>query len=111
MKKSKKKIILITVFAIIILLGIATWVIVSKLLNPKDLGVKASKEAYESALSKLNYVKDPDVSGSKEPKKVDVKLTSEELTSFFSFERPSSYPLKKVQIKVNENDTVDFQVL
>jgi hypothetical protein len=80
------------------------------------LGIKTSKEAYESALSKLNYVKDTSPSGGTsddyiynygEVQEISTSLTSEELTSFFNYNRPDYYALKKVQIKINPDDTVE----
>lgn len=85
--------------------------------GPKDLGIKTSKAAYESAITKLNYQKDTSPStGAAEDytytygelKEIKTSLTSEELTSFFNYNRPKYYALKKVQIRINPDNTIDF---
>lgn len=85
--------------------------------GPKNLGIKTSKAAYESAIAKMNYQKDTAPStGTAEDytyiygelKKVETGLTSEELTSFFNYNRPKYYALKKVQIRINPDNTVEF---
>lgn len=85
--------------------------------RPKDLGIKTSKEAYESALAKLNYQKDAaPTSGTGDDytytygdlKEVDTTLNSEELTSFFNYNRPKYYALKDVQIRINPDNTMEF---
>lgn len=85
--------------------------------GPKDLEIKTSKKAYESAISKMNYQKDaaPTTGVAEdytytygELKKIKTGLTSEELTSFFNYNRPKYYALKKVQIRINPDDTVEF---
>ena len=59
-KKSKKKKALIAVFVIFVVLGVVIGVFVYNMHVPKNLGVKVSKEAYDSALKKLNLDKDTD---------------------------------------------------
>ena len=85
--------------------------------GPKDLGIKTTKAAYESAVAKMNYQKDTaPSSGTAENYKytygelMEIKtgLTSEELTSFFNYNRPEYYALKKVQIRINPDNSVDF---
>jgi len=49
-KKSKKKKALIAVFVIFVVLGVVIGVFVYNMHVPKNLGVKVSKEAYDSAL-------------------------------------------------------------
>lgn len=86
------------------------------LFGPKNLGIKTSEKAYESALEKLNFTKDEaPATGSAEdyvyiygdPEPVNTTMTSEEITSFFNYNRPEYYPLKNVQVRVNSDDTVD----
>lgn len=119
-KVKKKKGCLVALLTVIIIIGAVVLCIALFLpgfFSPKNLGVKTSKEAYESALTKLNYVKDTaPASGKKEdyvytygePEKVTTTLTSEELTSFFNYNRPDYYPLKDVQVKINPDNTVEF---
>lgn len=119
-KPKKKKGCLAALLSILIFIGLAA-ICIALLLpgfyTPKDLGVKTSKEAYNSAVGKLNYVKDSaPVTGSAndyvytygELMKVSASLTSEELTSFFNYDRPDYYALKKVQIRLNPDNTVEF---
>lgn len=116
-KKSKKKVVLITLLVIFVALGIGVWIFISGMSKPKDLGIKVSEEAYKSALAKLNIVMDdalinadPDkyeyIYG--EPQEVDVKLTSEELTSYINYNSKAVEGLKQAQVRVNKDDTVDF---
>ncbi len=85
--------------------------------GPKDLGIKTSKAAYESAIAKMNYQKDTAPSSGVaedytytygELKEIKTGLISEELTSFFNYNRPEYYALKKVQIRINPDNTVEF---
>lgn len=102
--------------AAIVLLGMAVYVFVPGLLRPYDYGVKSSQTAYESALAKLNYTKDESpTTGTAQsfnniyglPGPVDTSLTSEELTSFVSWNRPPYYALSNVQVRINPDDTID----
>lgn len=103
-KKSKKKKALIAVFVIFVVLGVVIGVFVYNMHVPKNLGVKVSKEAYDSALKKLNLDKDTD----KEVLDVDARLTSEEVTSLLGYNKSEDSALQKVQVRVNKDDTVDF---
>jgi len=114
--KKKHKGCLVTLLVVIIFLGVIAGSIAIFLpgfFGPKDLGVKTSKTSYESAVAKLGYLKDKAPStGTAEDyayhygavKSVDTTLTSEELTSFLGYNRPDYYALKKVQIRINEDN-------
>lgn len=120
-KKPKKKlgclIALISGLLIVGLIVVLIIVLLPGLFGPKNLGIKTSKKAYESAVAKLNYTKDkaptkgnPEdyVYAYGEVTDVDTTLTSEEITSFFNYNRPKYYALKKVQVRVNRDNTVEF---
>lgn len=119
-KKKKKKgclIGLLLFLVIVVSIFVCAAILLPGFFRPKDLGIKPSEAAYESAVAKLNYQKDAAPSAGKaedynyiygEPKEINTSLTSEELTSFFNYNRPEFYALKKVQIKINPDDTVDF---
>jgi len=116
----KKKGLLVALFSIVIIVGLA--IVLAKmflpgLLGPIDLGVKPNETAYESLMAKLNFQKDTaPTSGLAEdykytygePVYVNTRLTSEELTSFFSYNRPNYYALKKIQIRINPDDSIEF---
>lgn len=94
----------------------AAYFLVSGLFKPHDLGVKTSKQAYESAVQKLGYTKDKaPTEGTAEdykytygtPKAVNVSLTSEEITSFLNENRPPYYAIKNVQVRINPDNTVE----
>jgi hypothetical protein len=84
------------------------------LIWPRTLGVSYTKEDYDSFMSKLGYIKDeaPDLSSEYEynygpVKNVDIILTSEEITAFFNTNRPSDYAIKKVEVRVNPDGTIE----
>lgn len=117
-KSKKKHKFLKVLFIIVVVIGIivlALGFIFPGLLWNRDLGVDYSKADYDSILEKLSYIKDDAPSGDLsdytykygEVKDVDVALTSSELTAFFNYNRPSSYPLKNVQVRVNSDGTID----
>ncbi|MFZ5353426.1 MAG: zinc ribbon domain-containing protein [Bacillota bacterium] len=105
------------VFFIVVAVVITTiYFIVPGVSKPIDLSIKASKEAYEAALSKLDFSKDnsPEAGDAEDYKyvygdlhEIEVSLTSEELTSFFNINRPKYYALKNVQVRVNKDDTIE----
>lgn len=104
----RKFIIFLIVIALIIVgLGIA----LPGFLWTRDLGVNYTKNDYNSIMEKLNYTKDDAPTGSLseytytygEVTHISTSFTSEELTAFFSENRPSYYALKNVQIKINED--------
>lgn len=120
-KQSKKKkswlIGLLSFLGVVGIILICTAIFLPGLYGPKDLGIKTSAAAYESAVAKLNYQKDTaPSSGTAEDyiytygdlKEINTSLTSEELTSFFNYNRPEYYALKNVQIRINPDDTVEF---
>ncbi len=119
-KKPKKKhrlikrlAIIVAVIAVIVLvLGL----VLPGLLWPKDLGVRYSKQDYDSFLKKANYVKDLAPTGNSEDiynyvygptTPVSTKFTSAELTAFANYNRPSYYAAKNIQIRVNSDGTVE----
>ena len=120
-QKTKKKhgclIALLSVLAVVGMAVLCIAVFLPGFFGPKNLGIKTSKAAYESAVNKLNYSKDAAPSAGVpedyaytygELANVQTSLTSEELTSFFNYNRPKYYALKKVQIRVNPDNTVEF---
>ena len=95
---------LTVLLAIIIIIGAVAGAIAIFLpgfFGPKNLDVKISQTAYESAVTKLEYVMD-------KASVIDTALTSEELTSYINYKRPESYGLKKVQIRINSDDTLEI---
>lgn len=100
----KKKKVLITLLVIFLVLGTLIGVFVYNMIVPKNLGVKVSKEAYESAIGKLKN----DIDTDKEVLNVDAKLTSEEVTSLLGYNKSEESALDKVQVRVNADDSVDF---
>lgn len=103
----------LTAFLIVLVLilgaGAAVYFLMPGLMRPVDLGVKSTREAYESALDKLGYTKDEAPATGKEEDytytygplaPVSIHMTSEEVTSFMNFNRPPYFPLKNVQVKV-----------
>lgn len=86
------------------------------LLWAKNLGIKYTKADYTSILNKLDYVKDETPTGNSIEdyeykyeglKDVEIEFTSEELTAFFNEDRPSYFPVKNVQIKINNDGTIE----
>ena len=89
----------------------AAYFLLPGLFRPVNLGVKTTKQAYESALTKLHYEKDPApqkgleqdytyVFGPLVP--VDTDMSSEEVTSFLSYNRPNYFPVSNVQVRIGE---------
>lgn len=117
-KKGHGCLIAVIIFLVIVALAVAgVLILLPNLFAPKSLGVKSSREAYESAVTKLSFMKDnAPSSGSAEDyeyiygeaKQVDIALSSEELTSFLNENRPDYYALKDVQVRVNDDDTVEL---
>jgi hypothetical protein len=119
-KKEKKKgkglmkflVFLIFLAAIVISLGY----LFPGLIWTKSLGVNYTTEDYNSIMNKLNYIKDSvptgDLASNYEYKygevtNINVEFTSEELTAFFNENRPSYYAIKNVEIKINEDGTIE----
>lgn len=121
-KKNKKKLLkgfLIT-GSLLILFVTALGFIFPGLIWTKSLGIKYTQKDYNSIMNKLNYTKDDaPTEDSKDlynyvygpATNVDTQFTSEELTAFFNENRPSYYPLKNVQIKINKDDTIEISAL
>ncbi len=103
---------------LVVLLGgfIAVTFLVPGLVLPVNLGVKSTYEGYANALSKLGFEKDAaPTTGTAEDynvvysgsHKVDTALSSEELTSFITENRPPYFAVKDVQIRFNEDGTIE----
>ena len=108
--------------ALLVFLGIlaaavvAVYFLVPGLLRPYDLGVSSSREAYESGLYKLQMTKDvsPETGEAGDyyvsfgsPQPVSTSLTDEEITSFFNENRPDYFAVKDVQVRVNEDGSIE----
>ena len=116
-KKKKKGLVKFITFLIVIgVIVLGLGFIFPGLLWQKSLGVTYTTEDYNSMLEKLNYIKDvAPTSGAEDDytyvygalKSVDVEFTSEELTAFFNENRPSYYALKNVQIRINDDGTIE----
>lgn len=119
-KKKKGHGCLIAVIIFLVLIGLAVagiFILLPNLFSPKSLGIKSSREAYESAVTKLSFIKDEAPSSGSaedyeyiygEAKQVDIALSSEELTSFLNENRPDYYALRDVQVRINDDDTVEL---
>lgn len=118
--KPKKKRGCLTAFLIVLVLLIAgaagVYFFLPGLSKPVDLGVRSTREAYESAMKKLDITKDKSpASGTAEdytitygsPQEVDTTLSSEELTSFFNENRPPYYAVQNVQVRVNDDGSIE----
>ena len=103
---------------VIVLLGgfIAITFLVPGLVRPVGLGVKSTYEGYMSAMSKFGYQKDdaPQTGEAEDYRyvysglhSVDTALTSEEMTSFSNENRSSYHAIKDVQIRFNDDGTVE----
>lgn len=101
---------------IIAVIAMAAYFLMPGLLRPYDLDVKASTKAYESAIGKLKLIKDEaPAKGTADdykitygaPQEVEISLSSEELTSFLTVNRPEYYALENVQIRINVDDTIE----
>ncbi len=106
----------IIVLAVVIICGGAAYFLLPGLSKPVDLGIKSTREAYESAIEKLGITKDESPQeGTADDyeitygalQAVDTELTSEELTSFFNENRPSYYAVKNVQVRVNDDGSIE----
>lgn len=116
-KKKGKGLVVLLVLVLIIGAGVLSlYLFLPGLLGPKSLGIKSSPEAYNSAMVKLGITKDEaPKTGSAEsyqviygaPHPVNTALTSEEITSFINENRPDYYALKNVQVRINDDGTVE----
>ncbi len=115
--KTKKKwyIKLIIFFVILSIIVLILGIVLPGLLWTKTLGVTYNKEDYSSIMTKLDYIKDEVPTGNIEDyeykytglKDVDIEFTSQELTAFFNENRPNNFPVKNVQIKINNDGTIE----
>ncbi len=118
-KPKKKKRFWRKLIIFVIILGIITIALgylFPGLLWTKSLGVSYTKADYDSVMKKLEYMKDATPTGDSSNQyvykygtvqSVDIEFTSAEITSFFNENRPSYYPLKNVQIKINNDGTIE----
>jgi hypothetical protein len=110
----------LTVFFIILLVLLAgaagVYFLLPGLSRPIDLGIKSTREGYENVMDKLGIRKDeaPKVGSADdytvtygEPRRAEALLTSGELTSFFNENRPPYYALKNVQLRINDDGTLE----
>jgi hypothetical protein len=104
------------ILAVLIAGAAGTYFLLPGLSKPVDLGIRSSREAYERAMSKLGIDKDtaPESGESDdyiisygELRETEASLTSEELTSFFNENRPPYYAVKNVQVRINEDGTIE----
>ena len=109
----KKLLIFVVIISIIVfILGF----ILPGLLWPKDLGVEYTEADYKSMLVKLSYTKDEAPSNGDfedytyvygNNNDVEVNFTSEEISAFFNENRPDYFPVKKVQVKINDDGSIE----
>ena len=117
--KKKKKSFLVRLLIFIVVLGL---IIVGLgfafpgLLWTRSLGVSYTAADYDSMVEKLNYVKDEaPIEGLESDYEyvfgdvvaVDVEFTSEELTAFFNYNRPSYFAVSNVEIKLNDDGSIE----
>lgn len=118
-KPRKKKRFLKFVFSILVIAISAVFAVnyfIPGLLMSRDLGVRYTSADYKSALSKLEYTKDATPVGESsdlynysygEPNKIDANFTSSEITAFLNSERPDYFAFKKIQVKLNSDNSVE----
>lgn len=115
-KKSLLKGFLITV-SVLVLVVVGLGFTFPGLIWTRSLGVTYTQTDYNSIMDKLNYTKDDAPTGDSKDlynyiygpaNSVDTEFTSEELTAFFNENRPSYYPLKNVQVKINDDGTIEL---
>ncbi|MDD3187078.1 MAG: hypothetical protein PHD02_01230 [Bacilli bacterium] len=107
----------IVIFLLVIgLIIVSLGFIFPGLIWTRSLGIKYSEADYVSILNKLNYIKDAVPTGESiddytyvygATSKVNVEFTSEEITAFFNEDRPRYYAVKNVQIRINNDNTVE----
>ncbi|MGB9694641.1 MAG: hypothetical protein ACP5SB_01495 [Caldisericaceae bacterium] len=114
MKRSGKAVVWIVVVAVLFL--IAGFVVFSFTGKAKDLGVRYTSKDFQNVSKKAGVIKDAiPVSGKRSDYtynwsgKVNVNAvySQEELTAWFDSNRPSYSPFKNVQIKINNDGTVE----
>lgn len=118
-KKIKKNLFkgLIITVSVLVLIVMVLGFAFPGLIWTKSLGVNYTQTDYNSIMDKLNYTKDDTPTGDSKDlynyiygpaASVDTEFTSEELTAFFNENRPSYYPLKNVQVKINTDGTIEL---
>jgi len=117
--KPKKRggLIALLIIIIVLLAGfIAVTFLVPGMVRPVNLGVKSSLEDYQTAMDKVGLTRDETpTAGTIEDYQVvysgshavDEALTSEELTSYVNENRPPYFAVKNVQIRINNDGTVE----
>jgi hypothetical protein len=118
--KSKKKRGCLTALIIFIIVlavaGAGVYFLVPGLMKPYDLGIKSTKDAYTRAMEKLGITKDESpTKGAADdykitygaPHDVNAELTSEEVTAFLNENRPPYYAIKNVQVRVNDDGSIE----
>lgn len=116
-KKKHRLLKFLAIFAgIIIIAAVILGMSFPGLLWTKDLGVKYTEADYQSAITKLEYIKDAIPTGSAESEYVytygktsaiNTEFTSSEITAFINTGRPSYYAVKNVQVRLNPDGTID----
>jgi hypothetical protein len=84
--------------------------------KPRDLGVKYTKQDYDSGMKKLGFAIDrsagsgPDTQlvYSTKTKKVDAELTNAEISALLSYDHADKYPVRNAQVKINADGTVEL---
>lgn len=117
-KKEYKYIkVLAITLSILVVVVIALGFMFPGLVWTKSLGVHYTQTDYNSIMNKLNYSKDAAPTGDSkdlynyvygEPTNIDIELTSEEITAFFNENRPSYYPIKNFQIRINMDGSIEI---
>lgn len=116
-KKKHKFLKFLIIFIILIAsVGLLVGFLLPGLLWTKGLGIEYTRADYESAVKKLDFVKDAVPTGDTageytytygELRPVSTDLTSAEITAFINYDRPSYYAVKNVQVKINTDGTVE----
>lgn len=114
-KKSGLKKFLVFI-VIVVIIVIALGFLFPGLLWSRNLNISYTKADYDSMINKLQYLKDFTPAGESadeytyqygELKNIHTDFTSAEITSFVNENRPSYYPLKNVQVKINTDGTIE----
>lgn len=101
---------------LIIIVGIGYFVYNLYSGKPKDLGVRYTYDNYKTTLAKakIKYGDNPTTGKYtdyiyKYSGKVQINTTygQEEISAWFNYDKPSYYPIKNVQIKINQDGTME----
>ncbi len=86
--------------------------------KPMDLGVSYSKQDYFNALSKAGFSLDnsaglgPDTRIVYEGEKnIDAEFTQEEVSAILSYDHADEFPVRDVQVKINNDGTMEASAL